>query len=272
MENLRKGVKIMAKNFCDLTGKYAVIFGGAGGIGQAIAEAFTQAGAAVMIISRSEKSLQRAAGEIRANTGEKVLYTACDATDEAQVEAALKTVLDAFGTIDILVNSQGYNRRYPGAEFPADEWDKLFDTNVKSFMLTCKHFGKYMKDNKIKGKIINLSSVRGQRANADGGNGTVGYCSTKGAVEMLTRCYASEYGPDIQVNAIGPTLVYTPMMAGVMPEDAETRNRIFAGTMPAKRIADVEDIKGPAVFLASPASDFVTGSTIFVDGGLIAVG
>ena len=262
----------MAKNFCDLTGKYAIIFGGAGGIGQAIAEAFVQAGATVMISSRSEESLKRAAGQIRENTGEEILYTTCDATDEAQVEAALEAVLGAFGTIDILVNSQGYNRRYLGAEFPVDEWERLFDANVKSFMLTCKHFGKYMKDNGIKGKIINLSSVRGQRANANGGNGTVGYCSTKGAVEMLTKCYASEYGPDIQVNAIGPTLVYTPMMTGAMPEDAQTRNRMFAGTMPAQRIADTDDIKGPAVFLASSASDFVTGSTIFVDGGLIAVG
>lgn len=262
----------MAKNFCDLTGKKAVVVGGAGGIGQAIAEAFAEAGAQVMITSRRKESLQRAASEIKANCGEEVLHTVCDVTHEEEVETLLKTALKELGAVDILVNSQGYNRRYPGAEFPVEEWERLFDTNVKSVMLTCKHFGKYMKDNGIKGKIINLSSVRGQRANANGGNGTVGYCSTKGAIEMLTKCYASEYGPEIQVNAMGPTLVYTPMMVGAMPEDEDTRNKLFAGTMPARRIANTDDMKGPAVFLASSASDFITGSTIFIDGGLIAVG
>jgi len=147
----------------------------------------------------------------------------------------------------------------------------MFAANVKSMMFTCKNFGKYFKDNNIHGKIINVSSVRGLRAVGNGGMGNVGYCATKGAVEMLTKAYASDLGPNIQVNAIGPTITYTPMMVGILPDDETARNNI-AAAMPAKRIGYPNDCKGPAIFLASAASDFVTGSTIYPDGGLTAVG
>ena len=130
---------------------------------------------------------------------------------------------------------------------------------------------KYFKDNKVHGKIINLSSVRGIRAVGNGGMGNVGYCATKGAVEMLTKAYASDLGPTVQVNAIGPTITYTPMMVGLLPDDETSRNNI-AAAMPAKRIGYPDDCKGPAIFLASAASDFVTGSTIYPDGGLTNVG
>ena len=101
--------------------------------------------------------------------------------------------------------------------------------------------------------------------------GNVGYCATKGAVEMLTKAYASDLGPTVQVNAIGPTITYTPMMVGLLPDDETSRNNI-AAAMPAKRIGYPDDCKGPAIFLASAASDFVTGSTIYPDGGLTNVG
>ncbi len=130
---------------------------------------------------------------------------------------------------------------------------------------------KYFKDNNVHGKIINLSSVRGIRAVGNGGMGNVGYCATKGAVEMLTKAYASDLGPTVQVNAIGPTITYTPMMVGLLPDDETARNNI-AAAMPAKRIGYPDDCKGPAIFLASAASDFVTGSTIYPDGGLTNVG
>ena len=187
------------------------------------------------------------------------------------MEALLKAALDEMGTVDILVNAQGFNRKHPGDEFPLDDWDAMFNANVTSIMLTCKHIGGYMKKNGIHGKIINLSSVRGIRAVGNGGMGNVGYCATKGAVEMLTKAYASDLRPNVQVNAIGPTITYTPMMVGLLPDDEATRNAI-AAAMPAQRIGYPEDCKGPAIFLASAASDFVTGSTIYPDGGLTAVG
>lgn len=258
-------------NLFDLTGKKAVVVGGAGGIGQAIAEGLAEAGAQVMISSRKEESLKRACSEIKANCGADILYHPGDATVEADVEALLADALDKMGTVDILVNSQGFNKKHPGTEFPVDDWDAMFDANVKSVMFTSKHFGKYMKDNDVHGKIINVGSVRGIRAVGNGGMGNVGYCATKGAVEMLTKAYASDLGPNIQVNAIGPTITYTPMMVGMLPDDEGERNAI-AKSMPAQRIGYPEDCKGPAIFLASAASDFVTGSTIYPDGGLNAIG
>lgn len=261
----------MAKNFCDLTGKKAVVVGGAGGIGQAISQGLAEAGAQVMIASRSEESLKRAKREIKETCGIDVLYCTCDASNESDVENLLQTAIKEMGTVHILCNAQGFNKKFPGTEFPVDIWDKLFEANVKSIMLTCKHFGKYMKEQNIHGKIINLSSVRGVRAVGNGGNGNIGYCATKGAVEMLTKAYASDLGPNIQVNAIGPTVTYTPMMVGILPADPEERNA-RAKNMPAKRIGLPEDCVGPAVFLASSASDFVTGSTIYPDGGLTAIG
>ncbi len=260
----------MTKLF-DLTGKCAVVVGGAGGIGQAIAQGLADAGAKVMISSRREEALKRAQEEIKAAIGADILYCVGDASDEAQVEHLVDTAVKEMGHVDILVNSQGFNKKFPGTEFPLDAWDAMFDANVKSMMLTCKHFGKYMKDNNIHGKIINVSSVRGARAVGNGGMGNVGYCATKGAVDMLTRAYASDLGPNIQVNAIGPTITYTPMMVGLLPDDEEARNKI-AASMPAQRIGYPEDCAGPAIFLASAASDFVTGQIIYPDGGLTAIG
>ena len=258
-------------NLFDLTGKNAVVVGGAGGIGQAISEGLAEAGARVMISSRNTDSLKRAQKEIKENTGIDILYFAGDATKESDVEALVAAAAKEMGAIDILVNSQGFNKKFPGTEFPEQEWDEMFSANVKSMMFTCKHFGKHMKDNNIRGKIINVSSVRGIRAIGNGGMGNVGYCATKGAVEMLTKAYASDFGPTICVNAIGPTITYTPMMVGMLPDDETVRNNI-AASMPLQRIGYPNDCKGPAIFLASAASDFVTGSTIYPDGGLTACG
>jgi len=251
----------------DLTGKKAVVIGGAGGIGQALAEGLAEAGAQVMITSRREEALQRAQRELKESCGADVLYHVTDVTDEAEVEKLVKDAVARLGTVDILVNSQGYNKKFPGTEFPLDEWQTLLDVNVTSLMLTTKHFGKYMKDHDIHGKVINIGSVRGIRAIGNGGMGNVGYCSSKGAVEMLTRAYAADLGPTIQVNCIGPTLTYTPMMVGMLPDDEAKRNAI-AKSEPAQRIGYPEDLKGTVIFLAAKASDFVTGSTIYPDGGL----
>ena len=255
----------------DLTGKHAVVVGGAGGIGQAIAQGLAEAGAQVLISSRKVEALQRAQSEIRENCGLEVFYCVGDASKESDVEGLLKSALEQMGGVEILVNAQGFNKKFPGTEFPEEVWDQMFDTNVKSMMFTCKHFGKYMKDNDIHGKIINISSVRGIRAVGNGGGGNVGYCATKGAVDMLTRAYASDLRPNIQVNAIGPTITYTPMMVGILPDDPAERNK-KAAAMPAMRIGVPEDCVGPAIFLASAASDFVTGQIIYPDGGLTAIG
>ena len=262
----------MAKlSLFDLTGKSAVVVGGAGGLGLGIAEALAEAGAQVMISSRKVESLRSAQAEIKEKTGIDVLYETCDATDEGDVVSLLQAAVSKMGSVDILVNSQGFNKKYPGTETPIDVFEQMLAANVTSVLLTCKHFGKHMKDNNIHGKIINVGSVRGIRAVGNGGGGNVGYCTTKGAVEMLTKAFASDLRPNIQVNLIGPTITYTPMMEGILSGDPAERAQ-KASSLPAMRIGEVDDVKGPAIFLASKASDFVTGSSIYPDGGLTAIG
>ena len=275
----------------DIAGKKAMIFGGAGGFGEAIAEGYAANGCSVCISSRSEDKLKAAVERIQAKAapGVKVMYLAGDAGDEEFVKKCLEVVTGAegLGGCDILVNAQGINKKMWSYEIDTEYFEKMLHTNITSLMLTCKYFGNWMKDhnldgdeyvapeagqpntNKGYGKIINFGSVRGIRAVANGGNGNVPYNTTKGAVEMLTKAYAADLRPNIQVNAIGPTITYTPMMVGLLPPDEKVRNGI-AGSLPAQRIGYEIDVVGPAIFLASAASDMVTATTIYPDGGLVA--
>jgi len=278
----------------DISGKKAMIFGGAGGFGKAIAEGYAANGCSVCISSRSEAKLQEAVKDIEAKAapGVKVMYIAGDAADEEFVKKAVEVVTgpDGIGGCDILVNAQGINKKMWSWEIDTAFFRKMLETNITSLMLTCRYFGNWMKSNNIEGaeqipesafehgkanpnmgygKIINFGSVRSIRAVKNGGNGNVPYNTTKGAVEMLTKAFAADLRPNIQVNAIGPTITYTPMMVGLLPPDEETRNNI-AKDLPAMRIGYEIDVVGPAIFLASAASDMVTATTIYPDGGLVA--
>ncbi len=275
----------------DISGKKAVIFGGHGGFGKAIAEGYAANGCSVCISSRSEDKLKAAAAEIEAKAapGVKVMYLAGDAGDEEFVKKAVEVVTgpDGLGGCDILVNAQGINKKAWSYEIDTAYFEQMLHVNITSLMLTCKHFGGWMKNhnldgaefipiepgkenpNKGYGKIINFGSVRSIRAVANGGMGNVPYNTTKGAVEMLTKAYAADLRPNVQVNAIGPTITYTPMMVGILPPDEKVRNGI-AAALPAQRIGYEIDVVGPAIFLASAASDMVTAATIYPDGGLVA--
>lgn len=278
----------------DISGKKAVIVGGAGGFGKAIAEGYAANGCDVLISSRRESALIEAKADIEkvAAPGVKVTYFAGDAGDEETIKKMLDYTVSAegLGGCDILVNAQGINKKMWSWEIDTDFFEKMLHTNITSLMLTCKYFGNWMKSHNVEGaevipesafeagkanpnqgygKIINFGSVRGIRAVANGGNGNVPYNTTKGAVEMLTKAYAADLRPNIQVNAIGPTITYTPMMVGLLPPDETVRNNI-AGSLPAQRIGYEIDVVGPAIFLASAASDMVTATTIYPDGGLVA--
>ena len=279
----------------DISGKKAVVVGGAGGFGKAIAEGFAANGCDVLISSRRESALVEAKAEIEkvAAPGVKVTYFVGDAGVEEDVKAMLAYTVseEGLGGCDILVNSQGINKKMWSWEIDTDFFKSMLNTNVTSLMYTCKYFGNWMKSNNLDegvekidesafehgkcnpnqgyGKIINIGSVRGIRAVANGGNGNVPYNTTKGAVEMLTKAFAADLRPNIQVNLIGPTITYTPMMVGLLPPDEKTRNGI-AGALPAQRIGYEIDMVGPAIFLASAASDFITASSIYPDGGLVA--
>lgn len=262
----------------DLTGRSAVVVGGAGGLGQAIAQGLAEAGARVLISSRKEDSLKKAQAEIKAASGIDVLYSMADATNEAQVECLIEDAkLKIGGRIDILVNAQGFNKKQDALDFDIEVFRQMLDANITSFMVTAKHFGRHFKENGY-GKIINLSSVRGKIATK--GPGNAGYCATKGAVDMLTKQLASEYGRfGITVNAIGPNITATPMMVSIFEKraadagvDVETYLKQQGEGNPMRKMGMPEDIVGTAVFLAAPASDFMTGNILYPDGGLTAIG
>jgi gluconate 5-dehydrogenase len=253
-----------------LDGRNAVVVGGAGGIGQAIAQGLAEAGAQVAIASRSEESLQRAVKEIKESSGLDVRYYTVDASDEESIKSLLDQSVSDFGKIDILVNAQGINKKHDAVDFPMDVFRDLFDTNVAGVMMCCKHFGKHMVDNGY-GKIVNVSSVRGKIATTAPGNAA--YCGTKGALDMVTRQLASEFGPhNVTVNAIGPTITETPMMTKILDGRGPGAREAFAEKHPMKRMGLPEDCVGPTVFLCSEAAAFVTGNIIYPDGGLTAVG
>jgi len=254
-----------------LKGKNAVVIGGAGGIGQAIAQGVARAGARVVIAGRSMDSLERARNEIKAHSGIEVDAYRLDATDEQAVKGMVEEYAKKWGQIHILINAQGFNKKHPAQAFDMDDFRRMFDVNVTGVMLCCKHFGGHMIE-KGYGKIVNISSVRGKIATY--GPGNCGYCGTKGALDMITKQLASEYGPHgITVNGIGPTLTETPMMtATIEGRGGDAYRKQLADTLPMRRMAAPEDCVGAAIFLSASASDFVTGNIIYPDGGLTAIG
>ena len=254
-----------------LEGKNAVIVGGAGGIGQAIAQGIAEAGARTVIASRSKESLSRAQAEIKAACGMDVDHAVVDATDEDSVAALVSETAAKLGKVDILVCAQGLNKKFAAEDFPADVFREMLEINVMGVMLCSKHFGKHMISNGY-GKIVLVGSTRGSVAMMGAGNSA--YCTTKGAIVMMTKQLAAEFGPKgITVNAIAPTVTETPMMGAVIEQrGGDAYRKSLADRLPMNRMAKPEDCVGSAVFLATPASDFVTGNIIYPDGGFTAVG
>lgn len=249
-----------------LKGKNAVVVGGAGGIGHGLAEGLVRYGAQVAIAARNLANLERAAQEIEATTGQKVKVYTVDCGQESSVQELVASAVSDMGSVDILVNALGYNAKAPATEFPMDEWDKLFAVNVRGVMMCCKHFAAHMVE-KGGGKIINLSSIRGARG-ATGGN--LAYCTSKGAVDMMTRQLACELASkNVLVNAIAPIITITPMTEERIKKEAARYERMLLN-VPMGRMGTGADLVGPIVFLASPASDFVTGTILYPDGGMMA--
>lgn len=247
-----------------LDGKVAVVVGGGGGIGKALALGLARYGADVALASRNLDKLKTVAEELAADAEVKTKVEAfqMDATDEKNVAAAAKKIVSAMGSVDILVNAQGQNIKQPFEEFPLSDWDTLFEGNVKSVMLCCREFGKRMIEKKS-GKIINISSVAGDRGVPLAGN--TGYCSSKAAVSNLTRMLAYEWAPHgINVNALGPSVIFTPGIKAALPPE------VLKGATalhPLGRVAEPDELMGTVVYLASAASDYMTGQVVYVDGG-----
>jgi NAD(P)-dependent dehydrogenase (short-subunit alcohol dehydrogenase family) len=246
-----------------LDGKVALVVGGSKGLGQAMALGLAAAGADVCVASRGPAGLDETAEAIT-KLGRNGTCFAIDATDEAQVENLVAFMLKTYGRIDILVNSQGVAKLQPADETDIDVWQSVIDVNLKSLVLCCKHVGRVMLQ-QGKGKVINISSVRGFQGRAK----DLAYAPSKGAVNQLTHSLAIEWGTKgIQVNAIAPAFTRTAMAAPHL-DDPETRAWILS-RIPMKRPGELVDFMGPVVFLASDASSFVNGHVLLVDGGWIA--
>ena len=252
------------KDIFSLEGRNAMIIGGAGGIGNVIAIGLAEKGAGIAIASRNEASLKEGAAKIKEATGADVRYFQVDVSDIESIKKLVAEAEKEMGHIDILVNSQGYNKKYPCWDFPYDEWQKHLDVNVTGVMAASVEFAKKMKERGW-GRIINVSSIRGLLA-APGGGGAMAYGTTKAAVNMLTKQLAVEMAKDgITVNAICPTVIATPMMKDTMTPEFRAR---MEAKIPMGRIGTPEDCVGQVILFASEAGAYLTGHIDGIDGGL----
>ena len=250
-----------------LTGKTAIITGGGRGLGAQIARGFAEAGIANIVLCSRNVEACRAVSEALAKAfGIRTLAVACDVTNPEDVKAVVGKTLDAFGTIDILVNNSGASWGAPVEQMPKEAWDKVININVTGTFLMCQEVGKAMMERKS-GKIINIASIAGFGGTPEFMQ-TIGYNTSKGAVMTFTKDLAVKWGRhNINVNAIAPGFFPTKMSNQLIEMG---REQIMAAT-PLKRLGNEEDLKGAAVFLASQASDYVTGDILTVDGGASAL-
>lgn len=249
----------------DLTGKTALVTGSSRGIGKALATALAQAGAKVAIHGRTEATAQATAEEISAATGAETFAVTFDVTSESEVAEGIKTLEEKWGTPDILVNNAGMQKRAKFSEFPLDDWQELLQVNLTSAFLVSRALASGM-EKRGSGKIINIGSVQSQLARPS----ITPYSATKGGIVMLTKGLCADLSPlGIQVNAIAPGYFATELTQALV--DDEEFSAWVASRTPAGRWGKVEDLGGAAVFLASEASDFITGQTLYVDGGMTSV-
>jgi 3-oxoacyl-[acyl-carrier protein] reductase len=243
-----------------LNGKAAFVTGAAQGFGQAIAETFAREGARVVVADLQAEKARAVAKEI----GKNALAVACDVSKAADVQAAAKKSLAAFGRIDILVNNAGTtHRNQPMLDVVEAEFDKVFAVNVKSIYLTAKAFVPHMRA-KGGGVIVNIGSTAGIRPRP----GLAWYNASKGAVNLLSKSMAVELAPDkIRVVALAPVAGETPLLALFMGEDTPEKRAAFRASIPIGRLSQPQDIANAALFLASDEAAMITGSVLEVDGG-----
>jgi gluconate 5-dehydrogenase len=251
-----------------LDGLVAVIPGGAGGIGSALAVAFAEAGAKVVVAGRTQESLDSTIERVRA-AGSEGLAVVADATDEADSERLVQATVGKFGRIDIMVNAVGggAGKALHNAEtYPRSDWDWIMDLNVRSTVVPTQAVVRQMIAQGDGGRVLNISSVR---ASLGINAGYSAYVAAKGAVSSLTRQWATEWAKyGIRVNAIMPTFVDTPQVAMLLDDPAFKAG--IVSRIPLGRVGETRDITGPAIFLCSDAASFVTGQILGIDGGLTA--
>jgi NAD(P)-dependent dehydrogenase (short-subunit alcohol dehydrogenase family) len=246
-----------------LNGKGAVVTGAASGIGKAIATAFIEAGASVLLCDRNAAALDAAAREL----GERAVGQVTDVSDESQVEGAMRKARATFGSLDIVVNCAGFGAIVPLIELPDDKWKSVQAVTLGGVFYGVKHGARQMLEQGRPGVIINISSVNGRQP----GEGQSAYCAAKAGVDMLTRCGALELGGrGIRVVGIAPGLVETPLTRHELENPA--MRKLFLDVIPMQRAVAPEEIAAAAVFLASDHAASINGETIAIDGGSLTRG
>lgn len=246
----------------DLSGRVALVTGGASGLGCAMVWGMACYGADVVIADIRIHEAREVAKEVETHLGQRALPVRADVTDEMQVKKMVEETLQRFQTIDICVNNSGINFRKPVLDMPVEEFERVLATNVRGTFLCAKEVGGVMVNNR-RGKMINVASIFGHVAAPT----QAAYASSKGAVVQLTKVLALEWAPyNVQVNALSPAHVNTPLTQQLAPELREG----ILNQNPQQRFAEPEEIIPAAVFLASRASDFVTGTSLLMDGGWTA--
>jgi NAD(P)-dependent dehydrogenase (short-subunit alcohol dehydrogenase family) len=249
----------------ELNGRVAVVIGGTSGIGRAIAHGLAEAGADVVPTSRREEQVEAAAREIE-ERGRRSLRITSDVADRASLQRVLDASVEAFGKVDILVNSAGRTKRAPTLDFSEEDWNEIIETNLTGTLRACQVFGRHMLEREY-GRIINIASLSTFVALYE----VAAYSASKAAVASLTKSLAVEWAArGVNVNAIAPGVFRTALNQKLL--DETERGREFQLRTPARRFGKVEELAGAAVFLASEAASFVNGEVLVVDGGFLASG
>lgn len=247
----------------DLTGKVAIVTGGAMGIGQGIAFRLAEAGAAVMIADVKLEAAEDTASQIRVEGG-KAKAIKADASSVADAKRTVQETVRAFGRLDILVNNAGVYPFAPALEVTEALWDKVVDINLKGLFFYTQAAAQEMVNEDHAGKIINIASIDALHPTGN----LVHYDASKGGVVMVTKALALEFGPrNISVNAIAPGGIQTPGASS--PSTSDEMIQAFAARIPMRRMGVPDDIAKVVLFLASSASDYMTGSVVVVDGGFL---
>jgi 2-deoxy-D-gluconate 3-dehydrogenase len=248
-----------------LKGKSGIVTGGGSGIGRAIATGLVEAGAEIVIVGRNKERLEKTAGEIR-KLGGPVLPIQADVSRMEDIKSLVDRTVKQFGKIDFLFNNAGTIKRAPSEDFSEKDWDEVVSTNLKGAFFLAQAVARVMISQKRKGKIVNTASL----ISVQGGKRVPAYAASKGGLAQVTKTMANDWAKyNILVNAIGPGWVKTELTEA-RQQDKERYAEIL-GRIPLGRWADPEDLVGAAVFLASDASDYITGQTIFVDGGWLSM-